>query len=89
MWDRFRQKGEGAPSLNRKKLEAWQNAHSSSSAYPSRGVKGGNGQYQYSVRGGPAPKRPPLRDVGHSTENSFSSSQLQLPIQVYDIPLSL
>ncbi|KAI8635115.1 hypothetical protein F5Y19DRAFT_482400 [Xylariaceae sp. FL1651] len=59
MWDRFRQKDGGAPSLNRKKLEAWQNSHSSSPASSGRGVKGGNSQYQYAVKGGPAPIRPP------------------------------
>ncbi|GAW18150.1 hypothetical protein ANO14919_076240 [Xylariales sp. No.14919] len=60
MWDRFRQKEGTAAPLNRKKLEAWQNSHSSS---PPRGVVGGNSQYQYAVRGGPAPQQL-LRDVG-------------------------
>ncbi|KAI1114360.1 hypothetical protein F5Y14DRAFT_414816 [Nemania sp. NC0429] len=56
MFDRFRQKDGTAPRLDRKKLEAWQNSHSSSSlSVPkTRGVAGGNGQYQYAVRGGAA-----------------------------------
>ncbi|KAI0143593.1 hypothetical protein GGR57DRAFT_343306 [Xylariaceae sp. FL1272] len=62
MWDRLRQKDGGGP-MNRKKLEAWQKAHSSSSTASGRGVQGGNHSYQYSVKGGgvsrgPAPKRP-------------------------------
>ncbi|RYC54340.1 hypothetical protein CHU98_g11869 [Xylaria longipes] len=69
MWDRFRQKEGTAPPLDRKKLEAWQNLHSSSSAAAARGVTGGNSQYQYAVRGGPAPRlRRPPRDVGHLPE---------------------
>ncbi|KAI1177584.1 hypothetical protein F4777DRAFT_198875 [Nemania sp. FL0916] len=58
MWDRFRQNDGGVPTLSRKKLEAWQDAHSSSRS-KTRGVTGGNSQYQYAVRGGPAPRRPP------------------------------
>ncbi|KAI3329361.1 hypothetical protein HD806DRAFT_282889 [Xylariaceae sp. AK1471] len=70
MWDRFRQKEGAAPPLNRKKLEAWQSSHSSSSTIPtSRGVKGGNSQYQYAVRGGPAPSRPP-RDLDYPREHA-------------------
>ncbi|RYO80426.1 hypothetical protein DL766_007796 [Monosporascus sp. MC13-8B] len=67
MWDRFLggQKNGGAPTPSRAKLEAWQNAHSSSasgrrkSAAMESGIRGGNGQYQYAVVGGPSPKEPP------------------------------
>ncbi|KAI1300293.1 hypothetical protein F5Y03DRAFT_397238 [Xylaria venustula] len=65
MWDRLRQKEVTAPSLDRKKLEAWQNSHSSSTA---RGVVGGNSQYQYAVRGGPTPIRRPT-DVNYALSN--------------------
>ncbi|KAH8164667.1 hypothetical protein CIB48_g3578 [Xylaria polymorpha] len=67
MWDRFRQKEETASSLDRKKLEAWQNSHSASSTAAARGITGGNSQYQYAVRGGPAPRWPP-RDVDYLLE---------------------
>ncbi|KAI2640621.1 hypothetical protein GGS26DRAFT_169291 [Hypomontagnella submonticulosa] len=67
MFDRLRntQKDRGA-SLDRKKLEAWQNARSPSSS-TGRGVKGGDSQYQYSIRGGPPPPRPP-RDPNYPPE---------------------
>ncbi|KAI1200585.1 hypothetical protein F5X97DRAFT_83426 [Nemania serpens] len=85
MWDRFRQKeGTAAPALNRKKLEAWQNSHSSSSlSIPkTRGVAGGNGQYQYAVRGGAAsasasaPGRP-SRGAEHVRDNARQQQQQQ------------
>ncbi|KAI0596412.1 hypothetical protein F4775DRAFT_310857 [Biscogniauxia sp. FL1348] len=63
MWDRFRQKDGGASSMDRKKLEAWQNARSSSTT-AAGGIKGGSNQYQYSIQGG-APPRPP-RPAGDS-----------------------
>ncbi|KAI0101593.1 hypothetical protein GGR51DRAFT_529486 [Nemania sp. FL0031] len=80
MWDRFRPKeGTPTPILNRKKLEAWQNSHSSSIP-KARGVTGGNSQYQYAVRGGPATRRPP-RDVYSPPEDAQqqSSSYLTAP----------
>ncbi|KAI0468645.1 hypothetical protein F4859DRAFT_196417 [Xylaria cf. heliscus] len=89
MWDRFRQKEGTAPSLDRKKLEAWQNAHSAPSTAAVRGVTGGNSQYQYAVRGGPPPTRPP-RDVDYLPENAQqqhhqqqqqSPSHLSVPAQ--------
>ncbi|KAI1368563.1 hypothetical protein F5Y08DRAFT_295216 [Xylaria arbuscula] len=55
MWDRIRQK-ETTPTLSRKKLEAWQAAHSSPTS-PRGGIIGGNSQYQYAVRGGPTPSK--------------------------------
>ncbi|KAI5917804.1 hypothetical protein F4810DRAFT_704658 [Camillea tinctor] len=72
MWDRFRQKDGGPSSMNRKKLEAWQNSRSSSTT-PGGGVKGGSGQYQYSIQGG-APSRPqrPAQDSDGQAEQDLS-----------------
>ncbi|OTB08736.1 hypothetical protein M426DRAFT_18814 [Hypoxylon sp. CI-4A] len=61
MFDRLRNapKDRAAP-LNRKKLEAWQHSRDASSA--GRSIKGGDGQYQYSIRGGAPPPPIPTRD---------------------------
>ncbi|KAI2629638.1 hypothetical protein GGR54DRAFT_585897 [Hypoxylon sp. NC1633] len=77
MFDRLRntqgQKDRGA-SLDRKKLEAWQNSRSSSSN--ARGVKGGDSHYQYSIRGGPPPSRP-QRDPNHPSERHSNRQSFQ------------
>ncbi|KAI1407856.1 hypothetical protein F5Y13DRAFT_173914 [Hypoxylon sp. FL1857] len=76
MFDRLRNtpKDRG-PQLNRKKLEAWQNSRDSSST--GRGVKGGDSQYQYSIRGGgPPPPRPP-RDPNYPPERHQNRQSLQ------------
>ncbi|KAI0514813.1 hypothetical protein F5B22DRAFT_647294 [Xylaria bambusicola] len=58
MWDRLRPKEVTTPTLSRKKLEAWQAAHSQTSPRGSpRGIIGGNSQYQYAVKGGPTPSK--------------------------------
>ncbi|KAK5632946.1 hypothetical protein RRF57_008660 [Xylaria bambusicola] len=59
MWDRLRQKEVTTPTLSRKKLEAWQAAHSQTSprGLSPRGIVGGNSQYQYAVKGGPTPSK--------------------------------
>ncbi|KAH9909203.1 hypothetical protein F4778DRAFT_793199 [Xylariomycetidae sp. FL2044] len=75
MWDRLRQKDGGAP-LNRKKLEAWQNSRSSSASSPttSTGVQGGTYQYQYAIKAGPPPQRPP-----REFENQQQAAYAQAP----------
>ncbi|XXG94758.1 hypothetical protein Hte_001016 [Hypoxylon texense] len=77
MFDRLRNapKDRGA-QLDRKKLEAWQNSRSSTSG--PRGVKGGDNQYQYSIRGGPPPPRPP-RDPNHPPERHPNRQSYQAP----------
>ncbi|KAI8960119.1 hypothetical protein F5Y11DRAFT_279478 [Daldinia sp. FL1419] len=72
MFDRLRNssKDQGAPSMDRKKLEAWQKSRS-------RSVKGGDAHYQYSIRGGaPPPPRPPREPV-YSTERQQNRQSLQ------------
>ncbi|KAL7629239.1 hypothetical protein AAE478_000759 [Parahypoxylon ruwenzoriense] len=81
MWERLRNnpKDGGAP-LNRKKLEAWQNSRSSSST--AHGVKGGDGQYQYSIKGGPAPPRPPREpNNNHYPSERYHNRQSLQPAQ--------
>ncbi|KAI1143536.1 hypothetical protein F5Y05DRAFT_156869 [Hypoxylon sp. FL0543] len=75
MFDRLRNtpKDRG-PQLNRKKLEAWQNSRDSSST--GRGVKGGDSQYQYSIRAGGPPQRPP-RDPNYAPERHQNRQSLQ------------
>ncbi|KAI1107851.1 hypothetical protein F4804DRAFT_2676 [Jackrogersella minutella] len=77
MFDRLRNssKDRGAQQLNRKKLEAWQNSREASSS-SSRSIKGGDGQYQYSIRGGPPPPRPP-RAPNHPPERNQNRQNLQ------------
>ncbi|KAI0889860.1 uncharacterized protein GGS22DRAFT_149317 [Annulohypoxylon maeteangense] len=79
MFDRLRNapKDRGAQQLNRKKLEAWQNSREQSSS-AGRGVKGGDSQYQYSIRGGPAPPRP-LRDPNNPPERHPNRQNYQPP----------
>ncbi|KAI5862084.1 hypothetical protein GGS23DRAFT_572592 [Durotheca rogersii] len=48
----------------------------SSSASNNRGVRGGDDRYQYSVRGGPAPPRPP-RDFDSSVSDDYMSGRHQ------------
>ncbi|KAI1808380.1 hypothetical protein F4811DRAFT_559359 [Daldinia bambusicola] len=72
MFDRLRNssKDQGAPALDRKKLEAWQKSRS-------RSVKGGDSHYSYSIRGGaPPPPRPP-RDPVYPTEHHQNQQNLQ------------
>ncbi|CAJ2501497.1 Uu.00g043500.m01.CDS01 [Anthostomella pinea] len=71
MWDRLRQKDAGSP-LNRKKLEAWQNARSSqsTSSLTTEGIKGGNRQYQYAIKGGRQTPPRPLRDMDRTSEHN-------------------
>ncbi|KAI0012104.1 hypothetical protein F4779DRAFT_102107 [Xylariaceae sp. FL0662B] len=72
MWDRLRNtQKDGAPLLDKKKLEAWQNSRRpAKSPTPStgRGVEGGDSQYQYSIKGGTPPPRPP-RDFDNPPEH--------------------
>ncbi|KAI0140872.1 hypothetical protein F4776DRAFT_661698 [Hypoxylon sp. NC0597] len=76
MFDRLRNtpKDRGA-QLNRKKLEAWQNSRDSSST--GRGVKGGDSQYQYSIRGGGPPPPRPSRDPNYQPERHQNRQSLQ------------
>ncbi|KAI1470186.1 uncharacterized protein F4812DRAFT_316920 [Daldinia caldariorum] len=72
MFDRLRSssKDQGAPSLDRKKLEAWQKSRS-------RSIKGGDSYYSYSIRGGaPPPPRPPIEPV-YPTEHQQNQQNLQ------------
>ncbi|KAI0135623.1 hypothetical protein F4814DRAFT_401927 [Daldinia grandis] len=72
MFDRLRSssKDQGAPAIDRKKLEAWQKSRS-------QGVKGGDAHYQYSIKGGaPPPPRPP-REPGYPTQRQQNRQSLQ------------
>ncbi|KAI2471202.1 hypothetical protein F4781DRAFT_420773 [Annulohypoxylon bovei var. microspora] len=79
MFDRLRNgpKDQGAQQLNRKKLEAWQNSREQSSS-TGRGVKGGDSQYQYSIRGGLPPPRP-TRDPNYPPERHQNRQNFQPP----------
>ncbi|KAK6954309.1 hypothetical protein Daesc_004276 [Daldinia eschscholtzii] len=81
MFDRLRSssKDQGAPPLDRKKLEAWQKSRS-------RSIKGGDSQYQYSIRGGaPPPPRPP-RESAYATEQRRQNQQNLQPAPPVQAP---
>ncbi|KAI1661519.1 hypothetical protein F4813DRAFT_232029 [Daldinia decipiens] len=72
MFDRLRNssKDQGAPTMDRKKLEAWQKSRS-------QGVKGGDAHYQYSIKGGPAPPPRPSREPVHPTQRQQNRQNLR------------
>ncbi|KAI1083142.1 hypothetical protein F5B20DRAFT_447884 [Whalleya microplaca] len=83
MWDRLRNtQKDGAALLDKKKLEAWQNSRrASKTPGTGRGVEGGDSQYQYSIKGGPRPQRPP-RNYDYPSEhyqNQHNSNYLAAP----------
>ncbi|KAI0176389.1 hypothetical protein GGR52DRAFT_359226 [Hypoxylon sp. FL1284] len=80
MFDRLRNGPKSkAAQLDRKQLEAWQNSRSSTSN--ARGVKGGDSQYQYSIRGGPGGPPPPRpqRDTNNPNERQQNRQSYQAP----------